>query len=420
MRPEKASKTSEDPTDVTHIPLTPSTPYLTPRQYARKYLLPIIRSETPFIVWVQKYRTPVLDVYFQNISILGSHVFYMIGLPTLFWLSYVRYARQLTMLMALGLYWCNFFKDLFCLPRPSCPPVTRMSKTHLMEFGFPSSHTVNALNLPLFTYWYITEYGSLEDSQSVFLFGACAFFTINVCMSRVYMGMHSVIDVLGGMAVGLCLVVPWWYFHVEVDDFMTNGGQLVPLWIFLVGVVLVLIYPDPLTPTPSFDDGVSFVWVMVGVTIGSWHFSTSPFSQSTPFLSTVPYAYRELGFLKTVGRELFGVVVILLWRIVAKKTCLLLLPPIFRVFHFPSRKWFVPARFYDNASRPVPVVPSIVSEHPDPVSDKDFHTSLENPIYHRVPRYDVEVLTRCVVYAGIGWWAVEGIPVLFGLSGLSF
>lgn len=33
-------------------------------------------------------------------------------------------------------------------------------------------------------------------------------------------------------------------------------------------------------------------------------------------------------------------------------------------------------------------------------------------------RYDVEVLTKLVVYTGIGWLAVEGNPVFFELSGL--
>jgi hypothetical protein len=33
-------------------------------------------------------------------------------------------------------------------------------------------------------------------------------------------------------------------------------------------------------------------------------------------------------------------------------------------------------------------------------------------------RYDVEVVTKLVVYAGIAWWAVEGSPVIFEMVGL--
>jgi dihydrosphingosine 1-phosphate phosphatase len=33
-------------------------------------------------------------------------------------------------------------------------------------------------------------------------------------------------------------------------------------------------------------------------------------------------------------------------------------------------------------------------------------------------RYDVEVVTRLIVYAGIGWIAVEWNPILFHVIGL--
>lgn len=33
-------------------------------------------------------------------------------------------------------------------------------------------------------------------------------------------------------------------------------------------------------------------------------------------------------------------------------------------------------------------------------------------------RYDVEVIAKLVVYSGIGWWAVEGIPIVFEYVGL--
>lgn len=50
----------------------------------------------------------------------------------------------------------------------------------------------------------------------------------------------------------------------------------------------------------------------------------------------------------------------------------------------------------------------------DEDEDRQIFLRLERP---RV-RYDVEVVTKLIVYAGIGWWAVEGNPVLFELCGL--
>ena len=50
----------------------------------------------------------------------------------------------------------------------------------------------------------------------------------------------------------------------------------------------------------------------------------------------------------------------------------------------------------------------------DEMNDREMFLSLEKP---RV-RYDVEVITKLVVYAGIGWLADEGCPLLFELVGL--
>ncbi|KAI7522491.1 hypothetical protein KC331_g19205, partial [Hortaea werneckii] len=46
--------------------------------------------------------------------------------------------------------------------------------------------------------------------------------------------------------------------------------------------------------------------------------------------------------------------------------------------------------------------------------DKEMFSQLEKP---RI-RYDVEVVTKLVVYAGIAWWAVVGNPVWFEWAGL--
>lgn len=54
-------------------------------------------------------------------------------------------------------------------------------------------------------------------------------------------------------------------------------------------------------------------------------------------------------------------------------------------------------------------------ENEDEERDRNMFSQLEPP---RV-RYDVEVITKLVVYAGIAWLAVEGNPLLFEQLGIS-
>lgn len=59
----------------------------------RQELFRRVSSETRFIQELQvKLRTPLRDAYFQAASFMGSHTFYMIGLPICFWLGFGRFA----------------------------------------------------------------------------------------------------------------------------------------------------------------------------------------------------------------------------------------------------------------------------------------------------------------------------------------
>lgn len=45
----------------------------------------------------------------------------------------------------------SVLKDAFCVPRPFSPPVHRLSVgSHALEYGFPSTHSSNALSMALF------------------------------------------------------------------------------------------------------------------------------------------------------------------------------------------------------------------------------------------------------------------------------
>lgn len=55
------------------------------------------------------------------------------------------------------------------------------------------------------------------------------------------------------------------------------------------------------------------------------------------------------------------------------------------------------------------------SGNDDDKSDRRMFSKLEKP---RI-RYDVEVITKLVVYAGIAWLAVEGNPLLFNQLGIA-
>jgi len=64
------------------------------RYHLRQKLLPLIRWETPYLAWMQdKMRSPAFDTYFAITANLGTHTFFMIGLPILFWCGHTSLGR---------------------------------------------------------------------------------------------------------------------------------------------------------------------------------------------------------------------------------------------------------------------------------------------------------------------------------------
>lgn len=64
------------------------------RYRLRQRLLPLVRWETPYLAYFQnKMRSPALDSYFAITANLGTHTFFMIGLPMLFWFDYQMFGK---------------------------------------------------------------------------------------------------------------------------------------------------------------------------------------------------------------------------------------------------------------------------------------------------------------------------------------
>ncbi|KAI2631641.1 PAP2-domain-containing protein [Xylaria nigripes] len=483
----------------------------------RQRALPLIRWETPYLAWLQaKLRSPALDSYFAITANLGTHTFFMIGLPIMFWCGFTSFGKGLVHILASGVFFTGFIKDFFSLPRPLSPPLHRitMSGSAALEYGFPSTHSANAVSVAVYALLCLwSPENTFQPSTKLALELLSYFYAVSIVFGRLYCGMHGFVDVIVGSIMGAIITLVEFYYGPPLDLYMQQNGPSVVFAVVMIVIILVRVHPEPADDCPCFDDSVCFAGVMLGLEVGTWRLAQSP-------LASIPFDLDALGWPAVILRILLGVFVVFIWREVAKPTLLQILPHIFRLIETWGlslpRRFFMPASEYkniplrlkvDNVMPNVSDLPGLITavRHPKrgrsvsigPQSAADAYETLayrerkrresnatlrskasaqelgedqtgfssavskghQNPsdfekqmgkstvlvssadcetlngepevymgqqdelgekevfsklVKPRV-RYDVEVITKLVVYAGIAWLAVEGVPVLFEL-----
>jgi membrane-associated phospholipid phosphatase len=467
----------------------------------------VIRAESPPLARLQAFiRTPALDSYFAFSANLGTHTFFMVFLPVLFWCGYLDIGKRLVNLLAFGVIGSGIIKDLLCLPRPVSPPLQRitMSGSAALEYGFPSTHTTNAVSVALYAIWLISNEGSSLSPEAK-LAGTilCYIYAISIGFGRLYCGMHGFIDVFIGGILGVLLTICEIEFGQKMDDWLISGTFLHPLLLALVLLFIVRTHPEPADDCPCFDDSVAFSGVVIGLNIAHWNsiqkHSFMRILSSISHVHSVSPTIVPITSPKNLIRIPLGVAIIVGYRSVTKPLLFRFLPPLFRIIERLDldlpRRYFLKASQYrtiPRLSRDDNVLPNArdvgqmigdvrrrrgraVSIGPQSMADayevlayreearrrersssasstkeKDYAISSERQkkptedvvkqqdlpqkfekvdevterqeLFSTLPRmrvrYDVEVVNKLIVYAGIAWWALEGCPGVFELLGL--
>ncbi|EFW18306.1 hypothetical protein D8B26_005113 [Coccidioides posadasii str. Silveira] len=353
------------------------------RHWMRQKTLPLVRWETPYLAWLQeRMRTPTLDTWFAISANLGTHTFYMIMLPILFWCGHSQFGRGTVHLLASGVFFSGFIKDLLCLPRPLSPPLQRitMSGSAALEYGFPSTHSTNAVSVVVYAMHNLNSAASAFSPTSkaalqflLFIYGT------SIVLGRLYCGMHGFLDVVAGCLLGALLGFIQCSYGAAIDAYVLSGGIQGPLLVALVVLVLVRIHPEPADSCPCFDDSVAFAGVMIGVELGGWHFGKTRFGLPDPIPGSIVFDLEKIGWVKAVLRIILGVATVFVWREVMKPSLLRVLPPLFRLIE--KSGFSLPRRFFTQASEYKRVPDHLKDDHviPNVAEIPSMLTSIRHP-----------------------------------------
>jgi len=148
------------------------------------------------ISWVVPLRTPLLTAVFEAFTLLGYTEFFLLFFPVGYWLWDKAMFTRLAILIGLIALTNSFLKDLFQDPRPLIE--FSLDKRVGESFGLPSGHAQVATAT-----WLWLAY----EIKRPWAWAAAAVIVTGVALSRLYLGVHDVEDVLGGVLLGLAMIV---------------------------------------------------------------------------------------------------------------------------------------------------------------------------------------------------------------------
>lgn len=231
-----------------------------------------------------------------------------------------------------------------------------MSGSAALEYGFPSTHSTNAVSVVYYALHVLkTEDPNLSSTSSKGLQVALYIYATSIILGRLYCGMHGFFDVITGSVLGALIGAAQCRWGVPFDDWLYSSSAKGLLVLVVLILILVRIHPEPADDCPCFDDSVAFAAVMIGCEAASWHFARSVYSASTTGRSVVPFSLEKIGWTVATLRIVMGIVAVFAWRGLMKPVLLRILPPLFRVIENLGldlpRRFFMPASQYETVPK---------------------------------------------------------------------
>jgi sphingosine-1-phosphate phosphatase 1 len=197
---------------------------------------------------------------------LGDEIGYAIIIPFLIWNIDSAVARKMVLVWAAVMYIGQSIKDIIQWPRPECPPVIRLQTKWSIEYGMPSTHAMISIALPFSVLYYISNRYQINFSIGIIV---VFLWCMLISLSRLYLGMHTVLDVIAGLLLATILLIPFVPLADVLDRYLMYN-EWTPLILIVVTVSLIFIYPTSDQWTPTKGDTTLILGTCAGILTGGW------------------------------------------------------------------------------------------------------------------------------------------------------
>lgn len=158
-----------------------------------------MQFEVDIIVGLQSVASDGLTTFFQLVSLLGSYLGFVLLL-----ICFLVLNRRLALTFSIsflgGVGFNYILKTLIARPRPYVAHPEILNLTQTVGHAMPSSHALCCVIIGVFICYAVFKYSKNWAWRTLAIVGSSVLIVLT-CLSRLYLGMHYLTDILVGIAI---------------------------------------------------------------------------------------------------------------------------------------------------------------------------------------------------------------------------
>ena len=260
-----------------------------------------------FLYMLESIRTPFLDGFFSLVTHLGSELVFMVLAVAMYWCVSKSSGLYVLTVGCLGTTLNQFLKMAFRVPRPWVKDpnftIVESARADAGGYSFPSGHTQNAIG----------TFGCLAMSaKKAWLRIACIVLALLTAFSRMYLGVHTPMDVGVSAVIAAVMVLALYPLFQGLEQHPVRG-------LYILGVLALIniaflayaaLWPFPAdSDTELLEHGMEnaakLTGALVGMAGGYWlDMKHVRFSTKAPLLGQILKCVLGLGLLLAIKEGL--------------------------------------------------------------------------------------------------------------------
>lgn len=218
------------------------------------------------LYFLESARMPIVTEIMSAATYLGAQQVFLAIAMVMLWCVGKRQAYFIFVVSLAGTYISQFLKLIFCIPRPWVldPNFSIVESAREMAngFSFPSGHTQGAVG----------AFGAIAlVTERRWVRIVCIIVILLVPFSRMYLGVHTPLDVGVGFLCAVAMLAVFWPCFKNEDRFHASMKYLLAILGVMALAFAIWVHVNAFpanVDAENLTDGMKNAWSLLGCTLG--------------------------------------------------------------------------------------------------------------------------------------------------------